>query len=159
VTGTTQTDLVQLGDALERATRRDLRGRRRTAVRVAALVAALFAIGAGAAVASGVFSGETVAQGMPAGSAIFGGTEPTCELQDDGITYACTLASLPTQEIIGDHLGTKELITIDGRIAGGCIGRDHEGRNWDCYLGEEAVKREILVHALLGQVSYGPSRG
>jgi len=159
VTGTNDPDLVQLGDTLERAARRDLRGRRRTAVRIAAVVAALFAIGAGAAVASGVFSGETVAQGMPAGSAIFGGTEPTCERQDDGITYACTLASLPTQEIIGDHLGAKELITIDGRIAGGCIGRDHEGRNWDCYLGEEAVKREILVHDLLGQVSYGPSRG
>ena len=147
-----------LGDELQLAAKRDLRRRRRPAV-VAATCALLCALGAGAAVAAGVFSSETVARGMPAGSAIFGGTEPTCELQDDGITYACTLSSLPTQENIGDHLGAKELITIDHRIAGGCIGRDHEGRRWDCYLGEEAVKREILVHDLLGQPSYGPSRG
>jgi hypothetical protein len=39
-------------------------------------------------------------------------------------------------------LGAKELVTIDERIAGGCIGRDREGRCWDCYLGDKAVERE-----------------
>jgi hypothetical protein len=159
MTGTVHSDLRRLGDQLEQATCRDIRGRRRTALRIAAAVAALFAIGAGAAVAAGVFSGETVAQGMPAGSAIFGGTSPSCALQDDGVTYACTLSTLPTEEILDDHTGAKELVTIDGRIAGGCIGQDREGRHWSCYLGEEAVKREILVRDLLGQVSYGPARG
>jgi hypothetical protein len=80
-------------------------------------------------------------------------------LDDDGITYDCTLSSLPTQELLDDHTGSKQLVTIDGRIAGGCIGQDREGRRWHCYLGEEAVGREILVHDLLGQPSYGPSRG
>jgi hypothetical protein len=159
VTGTTDLRLDRLGDELERAARRDLGRRRRLAVRAAAAVTAVAAIGAGAALASGVFSGETVARSMPAGSVIFGGTEPTCELAGDGITYRCTLASLPTEEIVSDHTGSKQLITIDDRIAGGCIGQDREGRRWHCFLGEEAVKREILVHDLLGQRSYGPSRG
>jgi hypothetical protein len=155
----TDHDLIRLGDELQRAARRDLRRPRRLAARWVAAVAAVCAIGAGAAVASGVFSADEVERGMPAGSAIFGGTSPTCELRDDGVTYACTLASLPTEELIGDHTGAKELVTIDGVIAGGCIGRDREGRHWDCYLGDEAVKRQILVHDLLGQKSFGPGRG
>jgi hypothetical protein len=156
---TTDSKLRRLGDELEHAARRDLRRRRRGAVRVVAVLAALAALGAGAAVAAGVFSEEQVAAGMPAGSAIFGGTEPACELQEDGITYACTLASLPTEEILDDHRGAKELVTIDDRIAGGCIGRDREGRRWDCYLGDEAVKREILVADLLGEYAPVPGRG
>jgi hypothetical protein len=156
---TTDADLRLLGDALERAARRDLRPRRRTVVRALAIVAALGAISAGAAVAGGLFSEDQVARGMPTGSAIFGGTHPTCELRGDGMTYACTLASLPTQEIIGDHTGTKELVTIDRRIAGGCIGQDREGRRWNCYLGEEAVKRAILARDLLGQYAPFPGHG
>jgi hypothetical protein len=156
---TSHVDLRQLGDALERAARRDLRPRRRTVVRALVVVAALGAIGAGAAVAGGLFSEDQVARGMPAGSAIFGGTHPTCALQDDGVTYACTLASLPTQEFIADHTGAKEPITIDRRIAGGCIGQDREGRHWSCYLGEEAVKHDILARDMLGQYAPSPSHG
>jgi hypothetical protein len=159
VTGTTDLRLDRLGDELERAARRELRGRRRTVTRVAAAVVAVGALGAGAAVAAGVFSEETVARGMPAGSAMFGGTEPTCALADDGVTYECTLSSLPTAEVLVDYTGSKQLVTIDDKIAGGCIGQDAEGRRWHCYLGEEAVKQEILVRDLLGQRSYGPSRG
>lgn len=156
---TTDTDLRRLGDALERAARRDLRPRRRSVVRVFAVTAALAALAAGAAVAGGLFSEDQVARGMPAGSALFGGTHPTCELQGDGVTYACTLASLPTQEIIGDHTGAKELVTIDRHVAGGCIGQDREGRHWSCYLGEEAVKRDILARDLLGEYAPFPGHG
>ena len=153
-------DLHQLGDVLEDAARRDLRPRRRTVVRGLVVVAAIGAIAAGGAVAAGRFlSEEQVALGMPAGSAIFGGTRPSCELQDDRVTYACTLASLPTEEVIDDHTGAKQLVTIDRRIAGGCIGQDREGRRWNCYLGDEAVKREILVRNLLGEYALVPGRG
>lgn len=156
----TNVDLRRLGDALEQAARRDLgRRRRRTARRAAVAAVAAAAIGTGAAVGSGLLSEEQVARGMPAGSAIFGGTHPTCTLRPDGVTYACTLASLPTEEIIGDHTGAKELVTVDRRIAGGCIGQDREGRRWNCYLGEEAVKREILARDLLGQYAPAPGRG
>jgi hypothetical protein len=152
-------DLQLLGDALEQAARRYLRPRRRILVRGLVLVAVLAALGSGAALASGLFSSDQVEQGMPAGSAIFGGTHPTCVLQQDGITFACTLASLPTQEILGDHRGAKELVTIDRHIAGGCIGQDREGRRWNCYLGREAVKRQILVADLLGQYAPSPGHG
>jgi hypothetical protein len=156
---TTDPALDRLGDALEQAARRSLRPRRRTVVRGLAVAVLVAAVAAGAAVAGGLFSEEQVASGMPAGSAIFGGTQPTCVLQGDGLTYACTLASLPTQEILENHTGAKELITIDKRIAGGCIGRDREGRHWSCYLGDEAVKRQILVHDLLGEYAPTPGRG
>jgi hypothetical protein len=152
-------DLNRLGDELQRAARRDPRRPRRRVVQGLVAAAAVCAVAAGAAVAAGVFSADDVAQGMPAGSAIFGGTHPTCELRSDGVTYTCTLASLPTEERLDDHTGAKELVTIDGVIAGGCIGRDREGRRWDCYLGEEAVTRQILVHDLLGEKSFGPGRG
>jgi len=158
MTSTNDHDLAALGDALERAARRSLRPRRNL-LRVAVAAVAVGAVAAGAAVASGVFSADRVASGMPAGSMLFGGTSPHCTLDGDGITYRCTLSSRPTEEVLGDYLDSKELVTIDDRIAGGCIGRDHEGLRWDCYLGDEAVRRGILVHDLLGQRSYGPSRG
>jgi hypothetical protein len=155
---TSDTALRNLGDALERAVRRDLRSRRR-AGRVLAVVAAALAIGAGAALAGGLFSAQDVEAGMPAGSALFGGTHPTCKLEADGVTYACTLASLPTEETSGDWTDAKELLTVDKHIAGGCIGRDRGGRRWDCYLGEEAVKRLILDRGLLGAYAPAPGRG
>jgi hypothetical protein len=159
MTTATQTpDLDRLGDALEHAARRDLQASRRRTVRLALAALAVCALAAGTAAAAGVFSADDVAKGMPAGSAIFGGTEPSCTLDDDGVTYHCTLSSPPAPEI-DDFLGTKELVTLDGRIAGGCIGRDDAGMTWDCYLGDEAVARQILVHDLLGQPSLAPSRG
>jgi hypothetical protein len=53
----------------------------------------------------------------------------------------------------------KELLTVDGTIAGGCIGQDVAGFRWDCYLGDAAVARDILVKDLLGQPMSGPGRG
>jgi hypothetical protein len=155
---TTEADLRMLGDALERAARRDLQPRRRVLLATAG-VAALLAIGVGAAIAAGVFSNDQVARALPAGSVLFGGTHPTCALQDDGVTYACNLAALPTKEYIPDHRGAKEPITIDKHIAGGCIGLDREGRRWNCYLGEEAVKHQIVDEGMLGQYSPVPTHG
>jgi hypothetical protein len=151
--------LRRLGDQLEQAARDDLRPRRRTVVRSLAVAVVVAAFAAGAAVAGGLFSEEEVAQSMPAGSAIFGGTHPSCTLQDDGVTYRCTLASLPTEELLDDHTGAKEPITIDKHIAGGCIGQDSEGRHWNCYLGAEAVKRAIVSQGFLGEYAPAPGRG
>jgi len=50
-------------------------------------------------------------------------------------------------------------VTIDKHIAGGCIGQDRDGRRWNCYLGEEAVRRHILVEDLLGESAPFPTRG
>jgi hypothetical protein len=95
----------------------------------------------------------------PALSAIFGDTHPRCDdAQADG-TYRCTLASPPTEERLDDYTGSRELLAVRGLIAGGCIGRDHAGLHWDCYVGEKAVAHGILVHDLLGQKLTSPSRG
>lgn len=175
-------DLTDYGDRLEAAASRDLRGRPRRLARVAALAAAaVLVVGAGTAVAAGLFSPKQVAAGMPAGAVIFAGTHPTCSLDADGVTYHCALATAPVPDTGGatpppgsvkasdvaalpeadavDYLGYKELLGIDGKVAGGCIGRDHAGLAWDCYIGNEAVKQEILVQDLLNQEMLGPGRG
>ena len=155
----TRLDLARLGDDLEAAAQRDLKstGRRR-AGRVGIGVVVLTVLAAGTAVATGVFSPREVAAGLPAGAMIFGGTHPTCALDADGVTYHCTLATAPAPEI-SDFKGSKQLIAIDQKIAGGCIGQDHAGMTWDCYVGKEAVRMQILVEDLLGQPELEPGRG
>jgi hypothetical protein len=127
---------------------------------------------------------------MPAGSTIFGNASPECTLDEDEITYHCTVDTLtetstgycPTRKgayiVLGvgqrgcerlggewisdrahDHTGQREVVAIDGRVAGGCIGRDREGRGWDCYLGDEAVAREIISRDLLGERQHAPVSG
>jgi hypothetical protein len=152
-------DLARLGDELEAAAQRDLKSmRRRRAGRVGIGVVVLTLVAAGTAVATGLFSPKQVAEGLPAGTYIFGGTHPTCALDRDGVTYHCTLANPPAPES-SDFTGSKELIAIDGKIAGGCIGQDRAGMTWDCYVGEEAVRMQILVEDLLGQPELEPGRG
>ena len=152
-------DLARLGDELEAAAQRDLASAsRRRMGRVGIGVVVLTVLAAGTAVATGMFSPRQVAAGLPAGAMIFGGTHPTCALAGDGVTYHCTLASAPAPEI-SDFKGSKQLIAIDQKIAGGCIGQDHAGMSWDCYVGDEAVRMEILTQDLLGQPELEPGRG
>ena len=152
-------DLARLGDQLEAAAERSLTSaRRRRLGRVGLGVVVLTVLAAGTAVATGLFSPRQVAAGLPAGAMIFGGTHPTCVLDGDGITYHCTLASAPAPEI-SDFQGSKQLIAIDQKIAGGCIGQDHAGMTWNCYVGDEAVRMEILTQDLLGQPELEPGRG
>ncbi len=113
---------------------------------------------AGTAVAAGVFTPHQVAAGMPAGTEIFGGTHPSCALDGDGITYHCTLASAPSGGLT-DYRDSKELVAIDRKIAGGCIGQDRAGLSWDCWIGMDAVRRQILVEDLLGQPELEPGKG
>ena len=108
---------------------------------------------------------------MPAGAAIFGQTDPRCVADADTITFHCTLAVAPTQDIgdnggkggaapsAMDYLGSKQILGIDGRIAGGCIGTDRQGLTWDCYVGMAAVEHQILVEDMLDQPMTEPSHG
>jgi hypothetical protein len=155
----TQPDLARLGDQLEAAAQRSLGSTRcRRIARAGLGVVVLTVVAAGTAVATGVFTPRQVAAGLPAGTYIFGGTHPTCALDGDGITYHCTLANPPAPEIT-DFRGSKELIAIDQKIAGGCIGQDEAGMTWDCYIGTEAVTHEILVEDLLGEPALEPGKG
>jgi hypothetical protein len=158
-------DLARLGDQLEAAAERSLGAGRRSRLRRASVgVAILTVIAAGTAVAAGVFTPRQVAAGLPAGAMIFGGTHPTCTLDSDAVTYHCALANPPAAEPgdatpLADFRGSKELLAIDQAIAGGCVGQDKAGLFWDCYVGAEAVKHEILTDDLLGQPALEPGRG
>jgi len=162
MTDTTRpTNLDELGDALAAATEADLhRPARRPVRRIALVVAALAVVTAGTAAAAGLFSPKQVAQGMPAGTAIFDQTDPTCLANPDGKSFRCTLASAPgSEDGITDFTGTKEVLAIDGIVAGGCIGLDVAGMTWDCYVGQDAVDMEIIGPDFLGEPVLGPGRG
>lgn len=134
-------------------------GSRRTRWIVAGATGAVLALGGVAAAAAGVFSTDTVERGMPGGSAIFEGTEPSCTTTDD-VVFDCTLAHAPTVEVQLDYTGSAELIVDDtSHISGGCRGVDVEGLHWTCYVGERAVEEQILAEDLLGQLSLGPGHG
>lgn len=59
---------------------------------------------------------------MPAGSAIFEGTDPTCTAVTDGVEYRCVLASAPTEEVLDPYRGMKQLTVNlnDTTMSGGC---------------------------------------
>jgi hypothetical protein len=95
---------------------------------------------------------------MPAGTALFANTSPTCVGPSIVNAFSCTLANAPAPEI-SDFLGTREVIAIDGRVAGGCIGLDHAGMTWDCYVGQDAIDHAIIGPGLLGQPAPFPGRG
>jgi hypothetical protein len=155
----TSADLALFGDQLEAAAARSLgSARKRQLGRAALAVAVLSLVAAGTAVATGLFTPRQVAVGMPAGTMIFGGTHPTCALDGDGITYHCALATAPTGEQ-SDYRGTKEVVAIDQKVAGGCIGQDKAGLAWDCWIGEEAVRHEIITNDFLGEPALGPGQG
>jgi hypothetical protein len=160
-----QPSLRDVGAALEVATDLDLRrSRRRPVRRIAFALAGLAILGAGTAAAAGLFSPKQVAEGMPAGTAIFGQTDPTCVLNPDDGSYRCTLSKPPANEVTDAngnpaYLGTKEVVAIDGLVAGGCIGLDESGMTWDCYVGQAAVDHEIISQDFLGQPVLGPGHG
>ena len=98
-----------------------------------------------------------VAAGMPAGAVIFADSDPTC-VQSAAKTYTCTLSRPPAPEI-SDFLGAGEGLVIAGKIAGGCVGLDHDGMTWKCFLGQDAVDQGIIDKGFLGQPAPFPGRG
>jgi hypothetical protein len=177
--------LDQAGDALERAWRNDLRrsrmtrplrGRRRL---VLTLVAAAAVLGAGAAIAAGVL--KTVAdeeRGILDGHTLFEGSHPECAAIT-AVSFRCTLDKPPigmafhenppgqtkfdeasSKRVYDKFLGAK-MQTVDStrHIDGGCIAVAADGRTWDCYLGQEAVRRDIIGPDLLGAYQPQPAAG
>jgi hypothetical protein len=152
------TDLRALGDALSASTERDLRrGRRRPLRRVALAVALVAIIGTGTVAAANLLTPKQVAHAMPAGAVIFDQTDPTCAVDAVGKVFHCTLGSAPAPEV-SDYTGSKQLLVVGGKVAGGCIGQDVSGMHWDCYVGQDAVDMEIVTQDFLGQPA-GPGRG
>ena len=153
-------DLAALGDALAGSAERDLRRRRRRPLRRIALAVAMIAvIGTGTVAAATLLSPKQVAEAMPAGAVIFDQTDPTCVAGSDGTVFHCTLAAAPsTDSGISEFSGTKEVLVAGGVVVGGCIGQDGAGLTWDCYLGQDAVDKEIITKDFLGEPA-GPGIG
>jgi hypothetical protein len=159
--------LRQLGDALYAATTIDMRRsvaparsrrRRRTVV---ALVTAVIAIPGAAVAASALISPSQVAKSIPQGTLALLNTHPTCTTVTAGVEYDCTLRSMPSTEgapLPGQWLGTVEP-TVDAskHVNGGCRSVNAAGTHWHCYIGREAVRRQIIGAGFLGQ--YAPSPG
>ena len=135
--------------------------RRRRSRRVVVIAGlATLAIGGAAAATAYRLSDDEVSKGLPGGSAIFEGTNPSCTSHDDGIVFDCTLASAPTEEVLDDYTGAAELfVDANKNIAGGCRGITADGLQWTCYAGERAVEEGIIGPDFLGEFSPGPSRG
>jgi hypothetical protein len=163
-------ELSVVGDALERAWRRDVGGRslprRRTVI---GALAAVMLLGAGAAIGNSVLKSDADEEaGLLGGHNVFEGTSPTCVRQST-TAFHCTLDRAPTGLTIFDeemnpdpnaYLGVKvQTVDANKRVDGGCVSVSADGRAWDCYLGEAAVSHGIIGPDLLGEYLPGPAHG
>jgi hypothetical protein len=159
--------LRRLGDALEDAAVADLRVPatptpskrwRRLSPRLAIAAAVLAIIVPGVALAATklIDTGD-LAQSLPAGTLSLAGTEPTCTVVEQDVEYRCVLAHAPAPEI-SDWKGTVEP-TVDAtkHVNGGCRSLSPDGRTWACYIGEAAVREQIVSKGFLGE--YAPTPG
>jgi hypothetical protein len=157
--------LTRLGDALEGAARDELaaapgwRRRLRSRRVVVAIVAAAFVLPAAAIGAARLVGGHEVAQWLPAGAAIFVGRNATCTAVVPNVEYHCVLDRPPFLEV-EDFQGTVEP-TVDRtkHVNGGCRGLTSDGVSWQCYLGEEAVRQQIVSRDFLGEHAPEPGHG
>jgi len=159
------TALDRLGDALHAAavddTARVARRRRRRVV--AGALAALAIVVPGAALAaSALITNDDVAKSIPSGTWALMGTQPTCTTIRSGIEFDCKLASPPRTGDIepGGWNGTVEP-TVDAtkRVNGGCRSLSADGMHWRCYIGQEAVKQQIIGPGFLGEYAPAPGVG
>jgi len=96
---------------------------------------------------------------MPADAAIFAGREATCIVVVPNVEYHCVLDRPPVQEV-ADFTGVDEP-TVDAtkHVNGGCNGSTADGLVWECYLGEEAVRQQIIGPDFLGAYAPDPGHG
>jgi hypothetical protein len=167
--------LDELGNVLQEATVADVglgqgadgapgrsRNRPRRRTLVVALAAAAVVVPGAALGASALISDSEVAGGLPAGTAVLIGTQPTCETVRAGVEYDCTLASAPSSGDVraGEWQGTVEPIVDHGkRVDGGCRSLNADGTHWSCYIGQEAVRQGTVGPRYLGEPLPAPVRG
>jgi hypothetical protein len=149
--------LSAIGDDLQRSAVRDLRGRQRRHRRVVTGAAVLALLVPGAAIAGGLLTSEDVERSLPAGTKFLVGTTPECTTVEEGVEYHCTIQG-DFQAEIDDLKGTVEP-TVDAtkHVNGGCRSLRSDGREWRCYIGEEAVRQQIIGPDFLG--AFAPSPG
>ncbi|WP_028067158.1 hypothetical protein [Solirubrobacter soli] len=152
--------LIAIGDDLERAARKDLRRHTSRRRRVIGGAVALAILVPGGALAAGLLSTEEVERSMPAGTKFLVGTTPKCEVVEEGVEYHCTVAGKFNDPEISDMKGTVEP-TVDAtkHVNGGCRSLRSDGREWTCYIGQEAVRQKIVGPDFLGEYAPAPGVG
>jgi hypothetical protein len=162
---TVSPELRRLGDALECAARDELAATPRWSRLlhsrrfVIALAVVAIAVPAAAVGAARLIGGDEVAQSMPAGAAIFAGRDATCTAVVPNVEYHCVLDRPPFPEV-QDFKGVAEA-TVDKtkHVNGGCRGLTSDGLSWQCYLGQEAVRQQIISQDFLGDYAPAPGHG
>jgi len=111
--------------------------------------------------AARLLSNEDVARSMPAGALILAGTEPTCTTVTPNVEYHCLLSRPPVDAAAAGLVkGTVyETVNADQKVNGGCRALNDAGTEWECYVGEEAVKQKIISEGFLGQTQTTPAVG
>ncbi len=160
--------LHALGDRLEQAAAADLASAshaaatppRRISRRIALAIATLVIAVPGVAIAADQLIGsDDVAQSMPAGTLALAGTEPTCTVVRTDVEFHCVLAKAPAPEV-ADWKGTVEpTVDVSKHVNGGCRWLTSDGREWQCYIGQEAVDQKIIGQGFLGQFAPSPGQG
>jgi hypothetical protein len=158
-----EVELAELGDALERAVARQLERprsrRRRTMVLVAATALVLGAAGVGIG-ASLLKSPAQESRALLDANATFAGTHPQCVAVAPQ-HFRCRVDETPPGLVVeGSWMGTK-MATVDSerRVDGGCVATSDDGRTWECYLGDLAVKRGVADPTFLGRYVPEPAHG
>jgi hypothetical protein len=165
MTTTTRKRLDDLGDAVEAAAGADLgrterRHRRRKAAAV--LAAAAIVLPGAALAATALVTNEDVARSIPSGTLVLMGTDPVCTTVRANVEFDCVLSSAPKEGDIraGAWKGTVEpAVGRDKRVNGGCRALDADGMHWKCYVGEEAVRQQIIGRDFLGEFAPQPGVG
>jgi hypothetical protein len=126
-------------------------------VLVAAAVSAIVVLTGASFAAVRLISSRDVAASLPAGSLWLAGTEPSCTAVTQDVEYHCVLAHAPA-DALSDWKGTVEpTVDANKRVNGGCRSLRSDGREWECYIGESAVRQQIVGKGLLGE--YAPTPG
>jgi len=151
--------LDAIGNDLERATGRSLRAHQRRRRRILTGAVSVALLVPGAAVAGGLLTTDDVERSMPAGTKFLVGTTPECETVKEGVEYHCTIHGDFTPEV-EDLKGTVEpSVDATSHVNGGCRSLRSDGREWRCYIGQEAVRQKIIGPDFLGAYSSGPGVG
>jgi hypothetical protein len=165
MTTTARKRLDDLGDALQAAATADLgrTERRHGRRKVAAVVAAAAIVVPGAALAAtALVTNEDVAGSIPNGTLVLMGTNPVCTTVRANIEFDCVLSSAPKEGDLraGAWKGTVEpTVGRNKRVNGGCRSLDAAGMHWRCYVGQEAVRQQIIGPHFLGELAPQPGVG
>jgi hypothetical protein len=157
--------LDELGDALHAAATADLARRERARRRhtlVGALAAAAIVLPGAAVATNALITDDQVANSIPSGTWALIGTEPHCTTIRANVEFDCVLETTPKQGDIpaGAWKNTVEPTVDDTKhVNGGCRALNAEGTHWRCYIGQEAVRQQIIGPDFLGGPAPTPGRG